>query len=422
MRNPPLLGRAPLLCFFLVSFVFAATLCYADVKSVEVVGVGECVDCKESNIKTSHALSGLKVAIDCKSSDGNFKTRGIGELNEEGKFTILLPNAIVEDGKLKEECYAQLYSAAANPCPAHDDLQSSKIVLLSKSDEKHTFGLSGKLKISPGTCTSAFLWPFFKYPPLSKFPQFPLPLPLIPKFHHPHLKHFVPPFSFPPLPPKVFTPFPPKEFPPTPVYEKPLPPPVPVYEKPVPPPTPVYEKPLPPPVPVYEKPPLPPPVYEKPLPPPVYVKPNPPPVPIYKKPLPPPVPVYKKPCPPPVPVYKKPNPPPKYEKPLPPPVPVYKKPNPPPVPVYKKPLPPPVPIYKKPLPPPVPIYKHPFFKHKHPFFKHLPHIPKIPHHPFFKKPWPPIPHFPPVPKFPPKYFSHHKFGGFDKHPPSVSHP
>ena len=59
MRNPSLFGRTPLLCFFLVSFVFAATLCYADVKTVEVVGVGECAGCKESNIKTSHALSGM---------------------------------------------------------------------------------------------------------------------------------------------------------------------------------------------------------------------------------------------------------------------------------------------------------------------------------------------------------------------------
>ncbi|KAG6605001.1 Proline-rich protein 2, partial [Cucurbita argyrosperma subsp. sororia] len=334
MRNPSLFGRTPLLCFFLVSFVFAATLCYADAKTVEVVGVGECAGCKESNIKTSHALSGLKVGIACKSTDGHFKTRGIGELNEEGKFKVLLPNAIVKDEKLKEECYAQLYSASATPCPAHHDLPSSKLILLSKSDQTHTFGLSGNLKFSPQTCTSAFLWPSFKYPPLPNFPHFPLPLPLIPKFHHPYFKHFVHPF-----------------------YKKPTPPPVPIYKKPNPPP--VYKKPLPPPVPVYKKP-LPPPVH-------VYKKPLPPPVPAYKKPL-PPVPVYKKPLPPPVPIYKPPIP-----KILPPPS---------PIPFLK----PKHPFFKH-LPPIPKIPHHPFLKKPWPPIPHFPPLPNFPpkyfsHHKF----------------------------------------
>lgn len=47
----------PLLCFW-VSLVFAASLCYGDDKTVEVVGFGECADCEQSNIKTKHAFSG----------------------------------------------------------------------------------------------------------------------------------------------------------------------------------------------------------------------------------------------------------------------------------------------------------------------------------------------------------------------------
>ncbi|MFS7991728.1 hypothetical protein Hanom_Chr12g01074051 [Helianthus anomalus] len=35
-----------------------AVLCFGDDKVIEVVGIGECGDCKESNIKSSHALSG----------------------------------------------------------------------------------------------------------------------------------------------------------------------------------------------------------------------------------------------------------------------------------------------------------------------------------------------------------------------------
>lgn len=38
--------------------LFSATFCYANDKTVEVVGLGECADCKESNVKASHAVSG----------------------------------------------------------------------------------------------------------------------------------------------------------------------------------------------------------------------------------------------------------------------------------------------------------------------------------------------------------------------------
>lgn len=279
--------RGALLCFY-VSLVFAAAFCYADDSTAEVVGIGECADCAQSNIKTVHAFSGLKVTIDCKPENGEFKTRGVGELDEEGKFKVSLPNDVVKDGKLKEECYAQLHSASAAPCPAHNGLESSKIVFKSKTDEKHTFGLAGKLKFSPVTCTSAFLWP---HPPITK----PLPLPtwkLPPSknFHHPYL---FPPKVFPPLPQKIFPPLPPKVFPP--IHKKPLLPQIPIY-KPKPKPKPPIFK--PPPVPIYKPKPKPP--IFKPLPPPIPIyKPLPPPVPIYKPlpPIPKIPPFHKKPCP-----------------------------------------------------------------------------------------------------------------------------
>ncbi|KAH0977984.1 hypothetical protein GBA52_027703 [Prunus armeniaca] len=137
---------------FLLSLLFVS-FCYAEHKTVEVVGVGECTDCAKNSIKTSQAFSGLHVTIDCKPANGHFKTRGFGELNEEGKFMVSLPKEIVKEGddELKEECYAQLHSALAAPCAAHDGLESSKIVFKSKTSEgKQTFGVAGgKLKFSP---------------------------------------------------------------------------------------------------------------------------------------------------------------------------------------------------------------------------------------------------------------------------------
>nr|KJB15741.1 hypothetical protein B456_002G193500 [Gossypium raimondii] len=264
MQILPFRGGA-LVCF-IASLLFVASFCNADAKTVEVVGAGECADCAENNLEISQAFSGLRVSIDCKPENGkNFKTRGSGELDKQGNFKVFVPEDLVENGELKEECYAQLHSVSAAPCPAHDGLESAKLVLKSRSDGKHEFGLKGKLRFSPLTCASAFFWPHFKFPPLPKWNHPPLPkfpLPPFKGFHH----------HYPIIPP---------------IYKKPLPPPSPVYK---PPPVPVN-----PPVPIYKPPPVP--VYK---PPPVPVKPLPPPVPIYK---PPPV---EKPHPPPVPVYKPP--------------------------------------------------------------------------------------------------------------------
>ncbi|XP_073290767.1 uncharacterized protein [Primulina huaijiensis] len=349
--------------FFVLSLLFAVSFCNADPdNTVKVVGTGECVDCEENHFKTNQAFSGLHVSIDCKLKDGKIKRIGFGELDDEGKFKVSIPETIVEDGqKLKEECYAQLHSTAAVACPAHDGLEAAKIVFKSQTKGIYTFSPSKNLKFSAVLCTSKSFWPIFKFPPLP---------------FDPWKKHF---HWFPP--------------PPTPAYQSPVPvykPNPPVYSPPVPvykPEPPVYK----PPVPVYKPKPLVP-VY-KPEPP--VHKPEPP---VYK----PPVPVYKSKPPvykPEPPVYKSTVP---VYKPKPP---VYK----PPVPIYKP--KPPVPIYKpKPEPP---VYKQPVYKPKpEPPVVTKPLPPPTPYYPpVIKKPCPPLP------QLPPKYFKHPKFGHFPPLPP-----
>ncbi|KAE8667366.1 hypothetical protein F3Y22_tig00112411pilonHSYRG00059 [Hibiscus syriacus] len=303
MQVLPVRGGALVCCFL---YLFVVGFSNADGKTVEVVGVGECADCAENNFETSKAFSGLRVNIDCKPKNGEyFNKRGSGELDKEGNFKVSLPEEMVKDGELMEECYAQLHSVLDEPCPAHDGIESVKIVLKSTSDEKHNFGLKGKLRFSPVTCASATFW---HHPPLPKWNHPPLPtFPLPPSngFHFHHHHPIFPPIYMKPLPPSV----PVSKPPPVPVYEnhflhqfqytrshfflqfqyirnhiplqfqsirnhihlqsqftslrsinllrsrKPLPPPVPVYKQP---PTPIYTKPLPPPVPVYRPKPLPP--------------------------------------------------------------------------------------------------------------------------------------------------------------------
>lgn len=50
--------RGVLLGFSLSLLLFTASFCHADEKAVEVVGIGECTDCAENNVKSSHAFSG----------------------------------------------------------------------------------------------------------------------------------------------------------------------------------------------------------------------------------------------------------------------------------------------------------------------------------------------------------------------------
>ena len=238
-----------------------------------------------------------------------------------------LPEKILKDGKLAEECYVQLHNAANAPCAVHNGLEAAKIAFVSKSNEKHTFGTKEKLKFSSAICTSATFLP----PPPK--PYFPKVHTWLKKFGLPPKPSFKKPFGH------VFPHYP---LPPKPSFKKPCPPPV-VPAKPKPKPEP---KPKPAPEPKPEP------------------KPKPQPMP-QPKPEPKPLPPVKKPCPPPV--FVKPEP-----KPIPKPtIPIY-KPHPkilPPIPVYKP--------HPKILPPPFPTYK------PHP--KILPSIP-----PFYKKPCPPL--------------------------------
>uniref|UniRef100_A0A7N2R2T1 Uncharacterized protein n=1 Tax=Quercus lobata TaxID=97700 RepID=A0A7N2R2T1_QUELO len=67
--------------------------------SLSVYGLAACADCEQSNIKTKHAFTGLRVTIDCKPENGHLKTRGVGKLDEEGKFKMSIHCKIVKDGK-----------------------------------------------------------------------------------------------------------------------------------------------------------------------------------------------------------------------------------------------------------------------------------------------------------------------------------
>ncbi|KAI3981611.1 hypothetical protein MKX01_007531 [Papaver californicum] len=449
-------------------FGFCVTLlvissCYCDDvvrKSVQVVGIATCSDCTQSNLLSTHALSGLRVTIDCKLlKKGELQTRGEGKLDEQGKFKVILPSEILKEGssELKEECFAQLHSASNALCSTQHGIEAAKLTLKSKDVQigTHTFSTTGKIAISPITCASAFFWPHYKYPPLPTLPPHPWfkkdhpwfkKKPLLPKYKLPH---------FPPLT-SYFPPHPPKEIPPLhpPVYEKPPPVPVPtpvvpVYKPPVPAPTPVvpvYKPPVPAPTPVV-------PVYKPPVPAPTPT----PVVPVYKPPVPAPTPVVpvhkpkKKPCPPKsepktpsvpapvVPVYKpppvpepehkpkkKPCPPksePKVKTPTPKPTPKVKTPSPKPtpVPVYTpKPQPPPVPV-----PVPVPVNPTPTVKPPPvdtPTPTPNPVVPYFPApHPIFNKPpCPPFPKLPPFPKIPPKYL--HPIHKLPPIPPKFLHP
>ncbi|XP_059296858.1 proline-rich protein 4 isoform X2 [Lycium ferocissimum] len=213
-----LCGRVLIGFYVSLILLFAVSFCYADDKTIQVVGIGECADCKESNIKTIHAFSGLRVTIDCKAGNGKFKTRGEGQLDKDGKFVVSLPKEMVKDGKLKEDCYAQLHSASAAPCPAHNGIEASKIVFTKSenNDEKHTLKPAGNLKFSTALCTSKFFFFFhhFKhplFPPIDKKPLPPIPI----------YKPKPPVFKIPPIP--IYKPIPKPPLPPIPIY-KPIPP------------------------------------------------------------------------------------------------------------------------------------------------------------------------------------------------------
>lgn len=278
--------------------------------------------------------AGLHVTIDCKLKEG-IKRIADGDVDEAGKFKIPLPEEIVKRVmNLKKDCYAQLHSAAAAPCPSHGGVEAAKIAFKSQTGQKVIFAPAEALRFSTALCTSKLLWPYFGYPPLPKMDPWKKDWP---KITFPPLESFGNPWSLPPTYESKPKPKPEHKFKPlSPPFSYNKPPPIPAY-KPKPKEKPPVYKALPPPAPFYKPP-------TKPIPPPFY-KPTPK-TPVYNKPLPPTVPVYNKPLPPTKPVYK----PPVY-KPLPPTKPVYKPP------VVTEPLAPEFPMFpfppmlKKPCPP-----------------------------------------------------------------------
>ncbi|EPS59230.1 hypothetical protein M569_15579, partial [Genlisea aurea] len=152
-----MMGRIlPLLLLCCLLLTPATFFCHAD-GNYEVVGTGKCVDCQKNNFKTNQAFSGLHVTIECKVRDGEVRRVAAGELDEEGKFRVWLPKEVVEEEekKLKHDCYAQLHSAGAKPCPGSVD--AGKIVFKSEK----TFGPAKNLEFSAPLCASKFFWSYF---------------------------------------------------------------------------------------------------------------------------------------------------------------------------------------------------------------------------------------------------------------------
>ncbi|XP_072986336.1 proline-rich protein 2-like [Typha latifolia] len=258
------------LCALLLGINFANADSQVETTAV-VVGATECLDCLAKNIKTEHASNGLYVVIKCKANTGEYETRGVGKLDSAGKFSVKLPNNLLqEDGKLKQECFTALHGSSNTPCPE----KPSEIVLMSIEKGRHTFSAAvEKLPFSSATCASAFLWPPHNFPPKPKSDHF-----------HKHFPRHIPFFKK-PLPSP--TPVPEYKPPVSPVYNppsKPVPaykPPVPVYNPtPTTPAVPVYKPPVPTPAVPYHKHPVIPPIFKKPHPkfklPPIYKKPLPP--------------------------------------------------------------------------------------------------------------------------------------------------
>ncbi|XP_078159554.1 proline-rich protein 2-like, partial [Carex rostrata] len=153
-------------------------------KTVTVVGSTECVDCVEKNIKVEQAFKGLRVAIKCKSANGQYETKGVSQLDKSGNFHVNLPIDLLHEESegittLKPACLAELRDQSNKACPKADPLT---ITLASKEKDQHTFtvGQDGKLQILSGICNSATFWPP-KWDLFHKKPFFTPPVPEPPK-------------------------------------------------------------------------------------------------------------------------------------------------------------------------------------------------------------------------------------------------
>ncbi|XP_027162964.1 proline-rich extensin-like protein EPR1 [Coffea eugenioides] len=301
---------------FYLTLLLALSLCHGKHVQVKIVGSTECARCTSDVVKTWHPTSsGARLAIECKSPDGNFRTLGKGDFDAKGNFEI----NFLEADMRKKECYLKLHSSSGAPCPVQLAKRILAVMLKSIDNPKQTSATTPRLKFSSNSCIAAIsrmsyesnpvesssprqskngnierLPPTFTeyIKPLQPTPQLkqnlarppvsvsrkllthpiqifpPIIPPLVPAIHYP----------FPALAPLVGIPFPTPE----PIYQKPLPPsansPEPIIQKPYPPLAPTYQKPLPP-------------SANSPMP--IIHKPYPPPAPKFKKSSPPPLPVEK---------------------------------------------------------------------------------------------------------------------------------
>ena len=165
--------------------------------------------------------SGLQVAVKCKNADGVFVTKALGEVDKSCAFSVpLAADLLREDGELKQDCFAQLHSAANQPCPGQDPSWIVGPTSDSQYDDdkmKKTFvAVAGKVHYPSKECASAFLcYHFFKKHLLHK-----KPIVIIPHIHKKPLPEYKPPTTTTPVP----------------MYHSP----VPEYKPPHPTPTPIY--------------------------------------------------------------------------------------------------------------------------------------------------------------------------------------
>ncbi|TVU47750.1 hypothetical protein EJB05_07359 [Eragrostis curvula] len=214
----------------------ASAIVHGDTQPV-VVGLAKCADCTRKNMNAEAAFSGLQVAVKCKNSHGEYESKAVAPVEKSGAFSVPLAADLVgKDGKLKQDCFAQLHGGASSaPCPGQEP---SKIVAApSHAGQKKTFvALAGKAhRRSSPECASAFLCdPFIHHH--NHHPVVVVPVPT----HDDH-GHSLPPVAKPPVTtvpehkPPVTT---------VPVHEPPVAT-VPVHE---PPSTPVYTPPKPTPI------------------------------------------------------------------------------------------------------------------------------------------------------------------------------
>ncbi|KAK1351965.1 hypothetical protein POM88_053846 [Heracleum sosnowskyi] len=122
--------------FFWLSLLFIVICCQNKDEKLEVVGFIEHRDFTGSKVKVSQTFSGLDVTIGCTSTHGKIRTMGSGEINQEEKFRVFLPQETVKDGVIKKECYAQVHSASDSSCPLSYSQKSANIIFQYKMGDQ----------------------------------------------------------------------------------------------------------------------------------------------------------------------------------------------------------------------------------------------------------------------------------------------